>query len=186
MRKNKLLFISSYNELKKVSSITLLGMLGAISIVLGYFTYAPTDFLKISFNYLPNEFAYYLFGPVVGMVYGAALDILTFIVRPLGPFFYGFTLSAILTGLIYGFFLYKKPLSLLRIIIAKIVYTITISLLLNTYWLTLLYGHHFTAIFLGRAVKAIIVLPIETILLYLLIKGAKATGIIKNFKEGHN
>lgn len=187
MSKSKALFLSSYNELKKVRCITLLGMLGAISIVINYFlTYLPTEALKISFNFLPNEFAYYLFGPVVGGVYGAALDILSFIVRPTGPYFYGFTLSSILTGILFGFILYKKPLSLRRIIIAKIIHMITISLLLNTYWLTILYGYHFTTILLGRSIKALIALPIEITLLHLLIKGANTTGIIKSFKDGRN
>lgn len=187
MIKIKELFVSSYNELKRVRCITLLGMLAAISIVLGvYFTYLPTETLKISFSFLPNEFVYYLFGPVVGGIYGAALDILTFIVRPTGSFFFGFTLSGLLTGIIYGFILYKKPLSLKRIVVAKLVHMITISLLLNTFWLTILYGYNFNAIFLGRAVKAVIVLPIEVILLYLLLKAATATGIIKNLNEGNN
>lgn len=78
MRKNLSLFRSSYSELKKVICIAVLGMLGAISIVIGYFTYMPTETIKITFNFLPNEFAYYLFGPVVGAIYGAAIDILTF------------------------------------------------------------------------------------------------------------
>lgn len=187
MIKSKAIFISSYREFKKVRCITLLGMLGAISIALGYLTtYLPTEVLKVSLNFLPNEFAFYLFGPVVGGVYGAALDILTFIVRPAGPFFFGFTLSATLTGIIYGFIFYKKPLSIKRIVVAKIIHMIAISLLLNTYWLTILYGLNYNAIFLGRAIKSIIALPVETILLYLLIKATNASGIIRNFKDGNN
>jgi ECF transporter S component (folate family) len=186
MHKFKAIFISSYHELKSLECITLLGMLGAMSIILGYFTYMPSEFLKITFNFLPNEFAFYLFGPVTGMVYGAALDILTFIIKPTGTFFFGFTLSAILAGLIYGFMLYKKPISLTRIIIANLIHAIAISVLLNTYWLTILYGYNFIALLPIRALKAIIALPIESIMLFLLIKAAKAAGILKFYKQGHN
>lgn len=183
MRKNLSLFRSSYSELKKVICIAVLGLLGALSIVLGYFTYMPTETIKITFNFLPNEFAYFLFGPVVGAIYGAAIDILTFIIKPTGPFFFGFTLSAILTGVIYGTILYKRPISLKRIIIAKLIHLLTISLILNTFWLTILYGNGFIMLLPIRALKALILLPVEVTLLSLLLKTANVTGIIRIVKE---
>ncbi len=179
MSKIKDLFISSYNEIKNVRCITLLAMFGAISIILGYFTLMPVETIKITFTFLPNEFVFYLFGPVVGAVYGAALDLLTFFVRPSGPFFYGFTVSALLTGLIYGSILYKRPLSVKRIIVANIIHMLTINLLLNTYWLTMLYGYNFMALLPMRALKAIIMFPVETVMLFIVIKGVESTGILK-------
>jgi ECF transporter S component (folate family) len=155
-----------------------MAMLGAVSIVLGSLVFMVGDFLKIGFNFLPNEFVYYLFGPVVGVVYGAALDILTFIVRPAGPFFFGFTLSAIITGFIYGTILYKRPLNIKRILVANLLHLVVIHLLLNTYWLTMLYGYNFIAILPLRALKAFIMLPVETIMLYMVIKGVEASGVI--------
>jgi ECF transporter S component (folate family) len=159
-------------------------MLGAVSIVLGSLVFMVGDFLKVGFNFLPNEFVYYLFGPVVGVVYGAALDILTFIVRPTGPFFFGFTLSAIISGFLYGLILYKRPLSLARILVANLVQLVVIHLLLNTYWLTMLYGYNFMAILPLRALKAFIMLPVETIMLYMVIKGVEASGVIGKLFPG--
>jgi ECF transporter S component (folate family) len=157
-----------------------MAMFGAISIVIGfYLTIMPTQTIKITFSFLPNEFVYYLFGPVAGAFFAAAMDILTFLIRPMGPFFYGFTVSAILTGVLYGVILYKKPLSLKRIIIAKVIHTLTINLILNTYWLTLLYGNGFFVLLPARLLKAVIMLPIETLLLYSVIKAVEATGVLK-------
>ncbi|MBP1756802.1 MAG: hypothetical protein H6Q59_3200 [Firmicutes bacterium] len=178
------LFKSSYQELKSVRCITLIAMLGAISIVLGSLVFMVADFLKVGFNFLPNEFVYYLFGPVVGVIYGAALDILTFIVRPAGPFFFGFTLSAIITGFIFGVILYKRPLSIKRILVANLLQLVIIHLLLNTYWLTILYGYNFMAILPIRALKGIIMLPVETIMLYMVIKGVEASGVIGRLFPG--
>ncbi len=178
MAKFTAFFKSSYQELKSIRCITLIGMLGAVSIVLGSLVFMIGDFLKVGFNFLPNEFVYYLFGPVVGVVYGAALDLLTFIVRPTGPYFFGFTLSAIITGFIYGVILYKRPLNLWRILAANLVHLVVINLLLNTYWLTMLYGYDFIAILPLRALKAVIMLPVETIMLYMVIKGVEASGVI--------
>jgi ECF transporter S component (folate family) len=179
MRKISDLFISSYKEFANLRSITLLGMLGAISIILGYLTIMPTDTIKITFVFLPNEFIYYLLGPTVGAFFGAAIDILNFFIKPTGSYFFGFTLSGILTGLIYGVILYKKPLSVKRIFIATLIRVIFIDLLLNTYWLQTMYGYNFMAMLPMRALKNFIMLPIETIILFGLIKGVEATGILR-------
>ncbi|MDD3174647.1 MAG: folate family ECF transporter S component [Herbinix sp.] len=173
------LFISSYKEFKNVRCITLTAMFGAISIILGSLTIMVGDFLKIGFSFLPNEFVFYLFGPLVGAVYGAAMDILTFLVKPMGSFFPGFTISAVLTGILYGIIMYKRPLSLKRIIIANLIRVVFIDLLLNTYWLTILIGKGFFVLLPLRALKGFIMMPIETLLLYVVIKGVEASGILK-------
>lgn len=178
MLKIKTLFLSSYRELRNVSCITLLAMMGAISIILGYFTFMPVETIKITFNFLPNEFVYYLFGPAIGPMYGAALDILTFFIKPTGTFFYGFTVSSILNGLWFGAILYKRPLNLKRVFAAKLVHAVIVNLLLNTYWLTQLYGYNFNSLLKTRVWKVAIMFPVETLLLYTLIRSVHATGII--------
>ena len=183
MTKFTALFTASYKELKDVRCLTLVAMFGAISIILGSQAIMVGDFLKIGFTFLPNEFVYYLFGPVVGAIFGAAMDILTFIVRPAGPFFFGFTVSSILTGILFGVVLYKKPLSLKRIIVANIIHLIFINILLNTYWLTMLLGKGFFVLLPLRALKAVIMMPIETLLLFSVIKGVEASGILKHFQR---
>ncbi len=46
----------------------------------------------------------YFFGPVVGAVIGALIDVVGYFVHPTGPFFPGFTISNALIGTIYGLF----------------------------------------------------------------------------------
>ncbi len=183
MTKFTAIFKSSLQELSSIRCITLTAMLGAVSIIIGtYFTFMIGNSLKIGFTFLPNEFLFYMFGPVVGAIFGGVLDVLTFILKPTGPFFFGFTLSAILKGLVYGLMLYKKPLSLLRIFLANVISLIFITLLLDTYWLTILYGKAFL-IFLSERLIKIALLPVETLLLYLLIKGVEASGVVRLFRS---
>lgn len=179
MRKFTQLFISSSKELRNVRCITLTAMMAALSIVLGYLTFMPNPDIKIGFSFLPNNFVYYLFGPAVGAIYGAMVDILTFIIKPTGTFFPGLTLSAILTGLLYGIALYKKPVSLKRIILTNLIYMLTIEVPLNTYWLSVLNGSYYYALLPMRALKGGIMFVIGTILLYSLMKGVEATGILR-------
>lgn len=179
MSRFKDLFLASFKEMKNVRCITLTAMFGAISIVLGSLTIMLWDFLKIGFTFLPNEFVYYLFGPFVGIIYGAAIDILTFLVKPMGAFFPGLTISSMLTGLLYGLILYQKPISLKRIVAANVLRMVFIDILLNTYWFTLLYGNSFMAMLPIRALKQLIMLPVETVLLFAAIKGVEASGILR-------
>ncbi|CRZ34896.1 ECF transporter S component (folate family) [Herbinix hemicellulosilytica] len=179
MRKISVLFKESIKEFKSVRCITFTAMLGAISVVLGSLRIDVTPFLRISFSFLPNRFVFYLFGPAVGGIYGAAMDILTFIIKPSGAFHPGITFNAFITGVIYGLVLYKKPATIKRIFIADIIQMIIVNLLLQTYWLTGLTGLSFFALFPPRALKALIMLPIETLLFYSAVKAVEATGIKK-------
>ena len=180
MRKILKSFKDSSKELKSVKCITITAMFGAISIVLNSFTTVMvTKFLKIGFfSFLPSRLVYFLFGPLVGGLFGAAMDILNFIVKPTGTFHPGFTFNALISGIIYGIFLYKKPVSITRILAANIVQMIIVSFILGSYWLTHLTGMTFYNCF-PRALKELIMLPFETFLFFLIIKGVEASGVLK-------
>ena len=75
-----------------------------------------------------------------------------------------------LGSVIYGVILYKRPLSLRRIIVANSTVTVFVNMLLNTYWMTILYGDAFAVLFPARAMKQIIMLPVEIILFYTVAK----------------
>lgn len=170
MKRFKLLFVDSFHELRNLKTIAMTAMLLAIAVVLGFYTLQLTENIKMGFAFIANELTGMLFGPVVGSIMGGLADVVKYLVNPTGPFFPGFTISGILGGLIYGVVLYKRPLSLKRIIVANGIVTILINLLLNTYWLTLLYGNAFVALLPARALKQIIMLPIDVILFYSITK----------------
>ena len=80
-----------------------------------------------------------LYGPVVGGIVAAAGDILNLIIKPTGAYFPGFTLNALLSGMIYGCFLYKRPISVSRTLLARLT-VVVVELLLGTLWLSMMYG----------------------------------------------
>lgn len=166
MKKIKILFADSFRELKDLRSLAITAMLLAIAVVLGFYTLQLTEYIKIGFAYIANELTGMLFGPVVGCIMGGLADIVKYLVHPTGPFFPGFTISGILGGLIYGLVLYQRPLSIKRVILANSLVTVLVNLLLNTYWLTALYGDALAALLPARLVKQLIMLPIEVILFY--------------------
>ena len=166
----KEIFLFSYRELRKVGTITTVAMFTAISIILGAFTVPIGNFLKIGFSSLTTVGIGFLFGPIVGGIFGAVTDVVKYMIKPSGPFFPGFTIGAIIAGFIYGSLLYKKPVSIKRILIAEISVSIICNMLLGTLWLNMLYGKAFMAILPMRVVKNIVLLPVNTFMAYTLLK----------------
>lgn len=182
MKKLATLFTESYGEFKQVRTITTAAMFGAISVILGYFTLVIGDYIKIGFSTIANQFVYYLFGPVVGGMFGGALDILKYLIKPTGAFFPGFTISAALAGVLYGVFLYKKPITLRRILVAELVVSIVCNMLLGTLWLSMLYGKAFLALLPMRVFKNMIMWPINAMLFFTIGKALETTGIFRLLK----
>nr|WP_317283085.1 folate family ECF transporter S component [uncultured Sellimonas sp.] len=171
MKHLKTMFRESLEELKDSRTLVVVAMLLASAVVLMIFgTVQLTEFLKVGFSFLPNELAAMLFGPAVGGIVAGTADILKYLAKPVGAFFPGFTISAILGGMIYGIILYKKPLSVKRIIAAKVIVALFINSFLNTAWLMLMYGNSFFAMLPVRILKQILMVPLETILFYLVVK----------------
>ena len=160
-------FVSSCRSLRKTRTLTTAGILLAIQMVLSsYGTIEVTDSLKISLSHLALAPTAVFFGPVVAGMQGALSDILGFLLKPTGPYFPGFTLSAMLLGLVYGVALYKTKHTLPRVIVARVVVMVVINIVLNTVFLTMLYGPSRLATLPVRVVKNLVQLPFDCILLY--------------------
>lgn len=182
MKKLATLFTDSYREIKQVRTVTTAAMFGAISVVLGYFTIVIGDYIKIGFSTIANQFVYYLFGPVVGGCFGGALDILKYLIKPTGAFFPGFTFSAIAAGVLYGCFLYKKPITLVRVLMAELIVSIICNMLLGTLWLSMLYGKGFMALLPLRVFKNLVMWPVNSFLFYSIGKTLEASGVFRILK----
>ena len=157
-------FADSFEELKNLRTIVVTALLIAIAVVLGFFSVQLTENLKIGFSFIANELTAMLFGPVVGGIMGGVADIIKYLLKPTGPFFFGFTFNAILGAVIYGVMLYKKPISFKRILASKIVVAIVVNVFLNTYWLSMLYGNAFMAILPPRLIKQIMLYAVVEVL----------------------
>jgi len=103
------------------------------------------------------------------MMTAAVVDVVGTLISG-GPYFVGFTVSAILGSLIYAIFLYQKPVSWGRIIIASVLISVLVNALLNTLWVTIMYQTPFWSLFPIRAVKQLITTPIQIVLVYLVLK----------------
>lgn len=178
MKKISDLYRDSFNELKSIGNITIGGMFMALSVILGLFTIEAGPYLKIGFGSIVNAFCYFIFGPVFGGVYGGVLDILKFIVKPTGAFFPGFTFNAILGGVIYGTVLYKRPMTFRRCLLAEFLVALFVNVILNTYFLSILYGKGFIALLPARVIKNAVKWPVDSAILWFLGSRLEKIGLV--------
>ena len=170
MKKMKELYLSSMRDLASPKNLALCGVMGALSMVLGIVASSQIGpYIKIGFSGLPNRIVECLFGPVIGCIFGGTMDILKFIAKPDGPFFFGFTFDAMLAGVLYGSILYKKPVTIPRVFVAELAAKVIVNCGFNTLWISVLYGKGFLAILPMRLLKNAIMLPIDTIITFAML-----------------
>ena len=121
LKRIKEMYANSLKELFVTKNIVLCGLMAALAVVLSMTASVEVGpYIRIGFSGIPNRVIECLFGPVAGCLFGGALDILKYMLKPSGPFFFGFTFNVMLAGVIYGSILYKKTVSIKRIIVAEL------------------------------------------------------------------
>lgn len=168
MQKSKL---SSLTRLKETKVLTFCGMMGALAVILGYVaTIKVGQYIRIGFSGLPNQVVDYLFGPWIGAIFGGAMDVIKWFASGDGNFFPGFTITAMLGAVIYGFFLFNKPVKVLNVVLSQLTVKIVCNIILNTLWLNMLYGQAIAAILPGRLLSNAVMLPIDSFIMYAMLK----------------
>ena len=146
------------------SKIVYIGVLTAMEIVLNRFLSINAWNLKIGFSFVPVAVAGMLFGPLPAAVVGALGDFVGALVFPIGPYFPGFTVTVFLTGAVFGFFLKGKP-SVPKVLAAVGINQLILSLLLNSFWISVLYGSPYLPLLGTRAVQCAVLIPVEIIVI---------------------
>ncbi|MBN2852423.1 MAG: folate family ECF transporter S component [Clostridia bacterium] len=159
--------------MKKTRTLVITSLLIAITVILARFLSIKTDIVRISLEFLPIVLSSVLFGPIIGGITGALADVIGIALFPSGTFFPGFTISAFLTGIIYGLFLYKKEITIVRTIITVLIKVFIIDLVLVTTWLMILYKLPLEALMVARLIKCGIIVPVEILLIYFVVRPIK-------------
>lgn len=144
-------------------AVVLMGLLVALEVVLTRFLSIRTPLVTIGFGFIPVCLAGMMFGPLRAGLVGAAADFLGAILFPIAPFFPGFTLTALLAGVVYGLFFYRRPLKVSQIVLAVLLVNLLLNLGLNTFWLYMTGGAGTAALLPARLIKCAVMIPIQFI-----------------------
>lgn len=138
----------------------------AMEVILTRFLSISTPIVRIGFGFVPIAICAMLYGPVWAGVAGGLADLIGAVLFPIGAYFPGFTLSAVLTGAVFGLFLYHKERGFVNIGSAVLINCIGISLFLSTYWLTIITGTQFHVLLLTRVIQNLIMIPVQLFVLF--------------------
>ena len=166
--------------MSKQKKIILAGLLLAILIVFDRFISIKTQFLQVSFSFLPIIICAILLGPKYSTTISALGDLIGALLWPFGAYFVGFTIVDAIVGLIYGLILYKNENEfyegknlLIRLCISSALVLWIVELPCMSLMLSLLYGKAFIAVLTGRLITKIIMFPIQIGIIYFLSKYIK-------------
>lgn len=162
--------------------LVIIAMLTAIEIVLSRFCSISAWNLKIGFGFAPVLVAAMLYGPIEAAAVGGLADFLGAVLFPIGPYFPGFTITAALTGAVFGAFLKRRPEKTrdlpsesegsaerksfgfgARLVVSVLINQLVLSLLLNTLWISVLYGSPFVPLLATRIVQCAVMVPVQIV-----------------------
>lgn len=154
-------------EISKPRNIALIALLIAANVGISMIS-VHTETFKIGFAFLTVAFAAYFFGPVAAALVGGLGDVANALIFPVGPYFPGFTLTAVLTGICFGVFLYEKT-GFLKISVSVLLNELIGSLLINSFWISTLYSMPYKPLLISRLTTQILpMIAVQIVTLWVL------------------
>ena len=174
--------------MNKIKKIIIASLLLSSTIVLSRILSIRTPILTIGFSFVPIMLSGIILGPKYTVFIATLADIIGALLFPIGSFFYGFTITAFLTGLVYGIFLYNKDefkldkKFIIKSIIAILIVTILLNGVLNTIWIKMTVKDASKIIIIPRVIKQLIMIPVKFFVLMAISKifGERINKLIKN------
>ncbi len=158
-------FSLSVKELYDIRSVCLAAVLCAFAIVLKLFDLQLSEIMKVSLSFVPIALCSSLTGPAMAIPCGIVVDVIGYAVHPTGPYFPGYTLSAILTALIFALFLYRANIGFARIALSKLSVNVLVNVLIGSLWRISIQGNFYTYYVIVASVKNAFLFPVEVLIL---------------------
>ena len=143
------------NELKDVRKLTFAALCIALCMALAAIPSVPLwGGAKITWGFLARAVCAWVCGPVLGVVFAVAEDLLSFFITGGGgyPFFPGYTLTTMLGVFVYSLFFYKSKITFGRVFWAKLLTNIQ-NVILGALWMAILSGKAWYVTASGSAIK---------------------------------
>ena len=152
--------------MNKTKGILLSALFLASAIVLGRILSIRTPIITIGFAFAPIMLSAIILGWKHSTLIATLADIIGALLFPTGSFFFGFTITAFLTGLTYGLVLYRKPFKIdkqfiIRLVIATLIVCGILNGVLNTIWIIMITKGASKIIVTTRVLKQLVMVPVQ-------------------------
>lgn len=151
--------------MSKTKRILLCALFISSTIVLGRILSIRTPIITIGFSFVPIVLSAIILGPKYSTFIATICDIIGALLFPTGSFFFGFTITAFLTGLTFGLLLYRKQFKvdkwfIIRLIISTLIVTGLLNGVLNTIWIMIITKGASKIIITTRVLKQLVMTPV--------------------------
>ena len=168
--------------------MALAAMLIALQIILEKLSIGDPAVLKIGLGFIATALIGFLLGPWIGALSMIINDLISNMLLSSGAMFFpGFTLSAAISGIIAGMFLYQQQINWRRILIYEFCQILITNVFFTTLWLYLMgigqgsSAMPFMALLMVRLPKEVISWPIEALIVLTLLKAVERAGLKTTF-----
>ena len=162
--------MNSRSTVVSVQEITWMSLLIAMQMVLSKLSIGSNT-LKVGFSFIAIGLLGYYFGPFKAAIANVIADVISNVVMPsAGGFFLGFTFSALVAGLIYGFMLYNHKVTVWRNFVTVLLITVVVNTGMNTLWINMMTNIPYVTLLIPRLAKEAFSLVYQTGLLYIVLK----------------
>lgn len=142
----------------------------AVCIALSHFQIPLTEGLALNVTFLARALCALVCGPLAVLVFAVAEDTLSFFLSSGGyPYFPGYMITTMLGCFTYALCFYRAKISWRRIVLAKVLTNIQ-NVLLGALWSSILYSKGYLYYFATSAVKNVLYLPLQIVLLALVLR----------------
>lgn len=166
----------------KTRKLAVSAMLITLNVLFTRVLAVNTPLMRIGFGFAAVSVAAMLYGPLWAMLTAALGDIVGALIFPVGAFFPGFTLTAALTGLIYGMCLYRHQGSTPRAVAAALLNCLFVTLLINTALIAYISGNDYGVLFTARAVQFFIMFPVEALVITFLNRSKLMASLVEKYE----
>ena len=165
-------------EIRDLRKLLFAALMIAMCVVLAQIPSVPLfGGARVTWGFLARSVCAWVCGPVLGLLFAFAEDNLSFFLTGGGgyPYFPGYTLTTMLGVLTYALFLYRARPTAVRIFSAKLLTNLQ-NVVLGALWMAILNssGEFSLATWYASAslsaVKNLIMLPVQTVILVLLMR----------------
>jgi len=172
--------------MKKISTkqIIIIAMLIAFDVIFSRVVAVNVLTFKIGIGFAAIAVCAMLYGPLWAGIAAAVSDVIGSLIFATGMYFPGFTVTAALTGVIFGLFLYKERPRFRQCFFAALINCSLVTLFLNTLMIALLFSQKgFWALFTLRLGEFAVMLVLQTAITAALSSSNALYGKINELKN---
>lgn len=164
--------------------IAIIAVLIALRVVIGMLpSFKVEPYVQMGWGFIGSGVTASLFGPIISGFIGATLDVINYFMGGSSqPFFFGYTLSAFLGGVIYSIGLHNKEKTWQRIAVTVFVVTLVVNIGLGSLWIRMMTGKAWEVFMPLRIAKNAVSFPLNTFILTLILNNKQIAKLIERYK----